>query len=75
MKGAFYMDTLKNLENIETKPVTTEVLSPRKYISVHKKKAGSIKSAKFLRPQLGGRHFGKFRVTYKYPIYKSIERK
>lgn len=68
------MEALKKQnKNIETRSVTTDILSPREYLKVHDKRSGSIKQVEFIRPKLGERHFGKFRVTYKYPTFKPIE--
>lgn len=70
------MISLRNLDKkIETRPMTTETISPRKFIKVYESQPGSIKRAKFIRPALGEKHFGKFNVTYKYPTFKPIERK
>lgn len=70
------MEAVKNPnKNIEMRPISSEILSPKEYMRLQENKAGSIKSVEFIRPRLGDNHFGKFQVTYKHPIFKQIEQR
>ena len=68
------MEAVKT-ENIDTQSIGTEIISPKKYLRIHDKDQHTIKDVEFIRPKIGEKHFGKFRVTYNYPTFKPIDQR
>lgn len=48
-----------------------ELLSPQEYIVLYFKRNGNIKISELLPVKLGDKHFGKIKVTYNEPVYKT----
>lgn len=57
-------------EPIDIKSMTTEILSPEKYLTLSAKERANIFQAKIVPPVLGSEDFGKIQVDYKTPVYK-----
>lgn len=53
----------------KTRQVTDEILTPRQFLDLSKEEKSNIIESKIIPPQLGKKEYGKFKVTYKDPIY------
>ena len=55
---------------IELKPVQSERLSPKEFLSLTKDRPHIIARSRFVAPTVGGSDFGTFDVKYAMPILK-----
>ena len=60
---------------IEMKKISTEVVTPSKFLKLMEKNPGNIRDARILPPQFGGSGFGNFVVTYRTPGFRATAEK
>lgn len=47
-----------------------DLLSPAQYLQLTDQEKCNFSQLEIIPPKLGQKHFGKIKVTYRYPIYK-----
>lgn len=58
---------------IDVTPVLVEKVSTKEYLRLMKTSERNIKRSTFIPPKLGDKHFGRFEIEYKYPVFKALQ--
>ena len=61
---------MRPLEQVYTHPITEEVVSPRRYLSLSEAQRNHIASVRIVPSPLGSRTFGKIVVTWDSPQHR-----